>query len=154
MSVDETALEQKHELVRFSVISSTRISSKTASVIDKLQTASDDGKPNLVILKSKAHTASKLVSVVEIAKRELAKSGHKCFQYNALSSEMVQVKRRAKSAAHSVPESKAHAEQSESDEAFETMAAEPQTGTKERRVPVMITYLCASSVKELKTAHG
>ncbi len=153
-AVDESALAQKYNLITLSVNSSTQISNRAVAVIEKLQATSNNAKPDLFILKSKARTANKLITIIEIAKRELAKAGHKCFQYNALSSEMIEIERDPKRAANGAKDGAPDANESESDDAFETMGAEPEAGTKKRLVPVMITYLCAASVKELKSAYG
>ena len=154
MAIDESALAQKYNVITLSVTSSTQISSRAVAVIEKLQSTSNGDKPDVFVLQSKARTASKLISIVEIAKRELAKKGHKCFQYNALSSEMIEIEREPKRGANESKDGAAGPNESESDDAFETMGAEPKTGTKKRLIPALTTYLCATSVKELKNAYG
>ena len=154
MHLDETLLSQKYNLVKFNVISSTQISSRTAAIIAKLEADQNDGKPTLVALSAKARTATKLISIVEIAKRELAAKGHKCFQYHGLSSEMIDMERDSKSGANGATQSATHEGGSEAEDAFESMGAPRETGTKKRLIPVMTTYLCATSVKELKNAYG
>jgi hypothetical protein len=154
MAIDESALAQNYNLITLSVTSSTQISNRAVAVIEKLQATSNDDRPDLLVLRSKARTVSKLISIVEIAKRELAKTGHKCFQYNALSSEMIEIERNPKQGANGSKDGAADANESESDDAFETMGTGPKTGTKKRLVPVMTTYLCATSVKELNNAYG
>jgi hypothetical protein len=154
MHIDETTLSQKYNLVKFNVISSTQISSRTAAIIAKLEVNENDGKPTLVALSTKARTATKLISIVEIAKRELAAKGRKCFQYNALSSEMIEMERNSKSGTTGAKQSATKEGGSESEDAFEAMGAPRESGTKKRLIPVMTTYLCAASVKELKNVYG
>ena len=152
MQVDRTILAAKYNITELSVISSTQISSRTRNVLEKLQATPVDGKPNLVILTTKARTASKLISIVEIAKRDLVAKGLKCFQYNALSSEMIELPRDHRQDSHGTKQKAGN--ESESEDAFETMGAEPKSGTKQRLVPVVTTYLSLISVRELKTAYG
>ena len=154
MQANEEALAEKYDLIKLSVISSSAISNRTTKIIEKLQNANVDGKPNLIVLTSTARTASKLVSVVEIAKRELAKTGKKCFQYNALSSQMTEIERNGNQGANGSKAVEGGEDGSESEDAFQTMGAQPKVGKKKRLVPVMTIYLCANSVKELKNAYG
>lgn len=154
MHVNEATLAEKCNITKYSVISSTQISSKATSSIERLQNVPDDGKPALIVLTSKARTASKLVSIAEIVKRELLKAGIKCFQYNALSSEMIEIERDQKPKASGTKKAEASDDGSDSEGAFQTLGAEPKTGKKKRLVPVMTVYLCACSVKELKNAYG
>ena len=154
MHATEEVLAEKYNLVKLNVISSTAISTRTAAVIAKLQDTHGDGKPNLIVLTSRARTASKLVSIGEIANRELAKTGKKCYQYNALSSQMTEIERNDNHGANGSKAVEDDQDASESEDAFETMGVQPKTGKKKRLVPIMTTYLCASSVKELKNAYG
>lgn len=152
--VDETTLLHKYNLVKHNIISSTQISSRTASIIAKLEAHQNDEKPTLVVLSTKARTGSKLISIVEIAKRDLAAKGRKCFQYNALSSVMTDVDRNSEKITNGAKQSATIEDGSEDDEAFETMGASQKTGIKKRLVPVMTIYLCPVSVMELKNAYG
>ena len=154
MHIDEATLSQKYNLVKYNIISSTHISSRTAAIIAKLEANENDGKPTLVALSAKARTGSKLISIVEIAKRELAAKGHYCFQYNALSSETIEVKLNPKSDTNRAKQQATNEDGSEVEDAFETMGSSRETGAKKRLIPIMTTYLCAASVKELKNAYG
>ena len=145
--MDEAVLSQKYDLVKVNIISSTQISKITTTVIAKLSKPSQDDKQVILALTAKARTANKLISIVEIAKRELASSSGPIFQYNAVSCEMVEIPR--KSGKRGAKEG-----DEESDDAFETMGAESLSGTKQRSVPVMTTYVATVSVKELKAAYG
>ena len=155
MQADETLLTQKYNLVKLNVISSTQISNRTSAVAAKLGTASVEGKPVIVVLSAKSKAANKLVSIVEIAKRELAAQGTNCFQYNVLTSEMTEIKRNARESSDVATEDAARPiNGSDSEAAFETMGTRDEIGSTKRLVPVITTYLCTTSVKELRTAYG
>jgi hypothetical protein len=151
MSVEEALLVQKYELSQLKVISSTQISNRVAAVTSQLTIPPIDGKPTIVALTAKAKDANKLISVVEIAKRELAAAGSKVFQYNALGSEMVKIPR-VKPSKGKPTDGVGVQEGDESDDAFETMGA--SDGMKKRLLPTMTTYLSTTSIKELRTAYG
>ena len=99
---------------------------------------------------AKSRSANKLVSIVEIAKRELLSKGVKCFQYNVLSSQMIEIERKTKVPVDSVDAGAAKQGDEESDDTFEVMDSGNGTGPKKRSVPIMTTYLSSSPVKELK----
>lgn len=156
-TINDTTLQETHLLVKFSIHSSTQISSRTSAVLSNLQQqqpsnrttnegGQKDNKPTLVILTAKSKATSKLISIVEIAKRELAAQGVKCFQYNALTSELLDVPR--KKAKVGVGKG------SESEDAFETMGERELGEMKKRNVPIMTVYLSTSSVRDLKMAYG
>lgn len=158
MSFDPSTLETKYGLIRINIASSSQISSLTAKVIASLEEDSEQSeKPTIVIMTAKSRVASKLISIVEIAKRELEAKGVKCFQYSAVSSQMVELPDRSKDGqkkddARSMG---ATADDEISDDAFEVMGDEkPAGGTKIRALPVLTVYLAKASVKELKNAYG
>jgi hypothetical protein len=135
-------LSAKYEVLQLSVISSSSISNRTTSLITHINSTSADSKPAVVALHAKAPVANKLISIVEIAKRELKDNNQKVYQYNALNSELVQ----------STPVAKPATDQdamSDDESAFEK--TEPQTTV--RNVPTMTTYLSLTSVRELKQAY-
>jgi len=87
--------------------------------------------------------ANKLISVVEIAKRELKDNDQKVYQYNVLGSELI----------HSAPATKDAVDQdamSDNEPAFE----KTEERSTVRNVPTMTIYLSLASVKELKQAYG
>lgn len=149
MAIENSSLESKYELLKLSVHSSTQISNRTAAVLAKLEaTQGSDSKPKIVVLRAGARTASKLISIIEIAKRDLISKGIKFFQYTALSSEMIEIQRKPKRGT-GIPAEQENADDGDSDDAFETMGAVPDTGSKKRLVPVMTVYLSTKSIKEL-----
>jgi hypothetical protein len=75
-----------YEVTSMNIISSSKIQSKVTTIIEKLGSFSFVAatKPNIVLLHAKGAVASKLITVVEITKREIAKAGGKWYQYNVL----------------------------------------------------------------------
>ena len=136
-------LSSKYTILQLSVISSSSISNRTTSLISHIQSTPADNKPAVVALHAKAPVVNKLISIVEIAKRELKGNNQKVYQYNALGSEVVQ----------STPATKSATDQdamSDDEPAFE----QTEQKTTTRNVPTMTTYLSLTSIKELKQAYG
>ncbi|KAI6865030.1 hypothetical protein KC343_g2935 [Hortaea werneckii] len=150
---DSDARLLKYRHVQLNVVSSTQIASRTSKIISHLdEQPGEDGKPTVVSLTARAKAASKLISIAEIVKRDLAARDVRCYQYNALDSELADIPRdrRPKQPADSVGGAE---EDGESDEAFETMGA-PTGPTKKRSVPVMTIYFSKVPIKELKADYG
>jgi hypothetical protein len=173
MAFDDAALSETHTITRLSIQSNTQISAKATNVISKLsptiqekdtsKTDTDsNAKPPLIILRAQSRWASKLISIVEIAKRNLESpdSGIKIFQYSSLSTEMVEIERKPKTKGlgASLPEG----EGSDDEGAFQTMGASAPTassgqdecGLKKRAVPVLTVYLATRPVKALRSEFG
>ena len=173
MAFDDAALSETHTITRLSIQSNTQISAKATNVISKLSPTTQEkdssktdtdtnAKPPLIILRAQSRWASKLISIVEIAKRNLESpdSGIKIFQYSSLSSEMVEIERKPKPKGLGAP--LPEGEGSDDEDAFQTMGASAPTassgqdegGMKKRAVPVMMTYLTTQAVKALRTEFG
>lgn len=148
MEMDDAILSQDYSVTKINVAGSTQISKATTTTITKLNDPTFNGKAVLISLIAKARYANKLISIVEIAKRTMSANGTKCFQYNALSSELVDMPRK-------IHDHEAGTEEAnDSDGAFETMGEPMASDKKKRAVPIMTTYLSTVSVKELKAAYG
>ncbi|KAK0256110.1 hypothetical protein LTR91_000289 [Friedmanniomyces endolithicus] len=158
MPFDQEALAQKYQLTKHRIISSTQIASRTTTIVSKLTHPATEGeKPVIVALTAEARVASKLISVVEIAKRDLASKGGECFQYTALSSRIGEVPRERKvkgggRAVNQPGEDDGGADE-EGDGDFQTMP-DPMGVMKKRNTPVMTIYLSSVAVKELRVAYG
>lgn len=179
MPFDDTALSETHTITRLSIQSNTQISAKATNVISKLSATqekasstkdagtNDHARPPLIILRAQSRWASKLVSIVEIAKRNLespptsdSSSSIKIFQYSSLSSEIIEVERKPKpkGLGAALPEG----EGSDDEGAFQTMGASAPTasggqdegGLKKRAVPVLTVYLAARPIKALRSEFG
>lgn len=151
MAFDDASLRTAHSLVHLNVSSAHQISNRTSAIISRLnpsEQSSEDQKTVVVALTAKSKAAGKLISIIEIAKRELASAGIKCYQYTALSSELTDIER------HSKKVIKDATDDGESDDAFETMGDVKQSATKKRSMPILTIYLSRTSVKELKNAFG
>lgn len=133
--------KEKYNLIPLRISSSTQISNRTSAVLSHLQQATAQEKPAIVALTAPSKASSKLISIVEIAKRELGEK--KCFQYNALHTETIRL----------LDSGEADDDDDGHEKAFEAM---PGAIGKDRRrkVPVLTIYLAAASVRELKAAYG
>ncbi|KAK1068279.1 hypothetical protein LTR12_001223 [Friedmanniomyces endolithicus] len=152
MPLDEEALAQEYQVIKHRIISSTQIASRTTTIVSKLtQRATDGEKPTVVCLTAEARVASKLISVVEIAKRDLACKGVKWFQYNALSSHVGEIPRERKERGNQSSDDAGA--RGEENDAFQTMP-DPMGATKKRNTPVMTIYLSSVAVRELRVAYG
>ncbi|KAL9601291.1 MAG: hypothetical protein Q9219_002586 [cf. Caloplaca sp. 3 TL-2023] len=93
------SLQDQYELSTLSVISSTKIAHKVRVLlqrIEKSDPANSNAKPRIVVLGAKGAVASKLISIVEIAKADVAKRGGKWYQYSTLRSELLPLKSKPK----------------------------------------------------------
>ncbi|KAK3110886.1 hypothetical protein LTR53_014377 [Teratosphaeriaceae sp. CCFEE 6253] len=152
MAVTEETLAEKYTLIRYSVVSSTQIASRVAAIISGLTQQTEQGeKPVIVCLTAQAKVASKLVSVVEIAKRDLASKGVRCFQYSALDSRLVDVPRQPRKKANDRTHGDNDAEDPDDD--FEVMP-DPNGATKKRNMAVMAVYLSTTAVRDLRVEYG
>ena len=155
-------------MVTMQIISSSKMSSKIARSLDtlvlgKINMADVNCKPGLVVMYAKAATASKMVSVVEVVKREIGQKGGKWYQYNALGETMVVIPRRQPKS-EKVGNGKRQADEKEVDgeedeeSYFETMKTKQERileGTdRQRAVPVLTVYLSKVPIEKLKMKYG
>jgi hypothetical protein len=185
MAFDETTLSETHTITRLSIQSNTQISAKATNVISKLSPSENSttdpstSKPPLIILRAQSRWASKLISIVEIARRNLesppcttsggdsSSSGIKVFQYSSLSTEIVEFERKPKpkpkglvGGAQLLPEGGGEEEDDDDECAFQTMGASSAAtaasggGLKKRAVPVLTVYLAGKPVKALRSEFG
>ncbi|KAL6714992.1 hypothetical protein ACLMJK_007252 [Lecanora helva] len=97
MSTEALPLEVQHLAGKYnfstmSILSSSKIESRVRNLLDRtgdFSFAKPDGKPGIVILTAKADIASKMGSVVEIAKAQIEKDEGRYWQYNKLHPELV-----------------------------------------------------------------
>jgi hypothetical protein len=180
MAFDDSTLSETHTITRLSIQSNTQISAKATKVISKLSATQQDSnaKPPLIILRAQSRWASKLISIVEIAKRNLesppstasggdssSSSGIKVFQYSSLSTEIVEFERKPKPKglvgdAQLLPGGEGGDEDDDDEGAFQTMGASSAAtaasggGLKKRAVPVLTVYLAGKPVKALRSEFG
>lgn len=78
-------LKGKYEIITTSVISSSKINNKVTAVLSHLghvDLFSQDSRPGVMMLHARAADASKMVTVMEIAKRRMGEIGQAWYQYN------------------------------------------------------------------------
>ncbi|KAI1778371.1 hypothetical protein F4818DRAFT_299534 [Hypoxylon cercidicola] len=155
------AVESKYEVQVQSVISSSKIQKKVTSILQYLATPSNSDavstapKARITVLRAKASDVGKLISIAEIAKRELAKDKDGrgvWFQYISLGEELKEISRDGDNTI--IEETRI----GDGDDDFETMktpferAVEGQP--RLRGVPIMSLFLCRTSIEELKKCYG
>ncbi len=173
-------LQEQYDLSTISIISSSKIHQKVTNLITRLENftfANTDAKPGVVVLHAKAASASKLISVVEIAKADVAKRGGKWYEYSKLHSELLRFnkKKRRQPQDGKTPadpaserfttesgtiENDTEGDDSDNGEvAFETL--QHQSGgaalneqSKVRATPIMTIYLACVPVPGLKALLG
>ena len=87
--------QDKYEIITMSILSSSKIEQKVRNLLlrlSQLDCASNKAKPTIVMLHAKGDVASKMVSIVEIAKAEIQKENIKLYQYNSLHGETSELK--------------------------------------------------------------
>jgi hypothetical protein len=160
-----------------SIISSSHIQQKVARLLDILSSypPKDKEKPKAVMLHAKAGCATKMISIAEIAKREIGKEGGKWFQYNRVEEVMIELKKgvkkegEGKGAKDEVEIGKEDKDGDEEDEedgeendeetaTFETMKTPFERANegkeKMRSVPVMSLFLSRIRIEGLRRAYG
>ncbi|CAN8105856.1 unnamed protein product [Discula destructiva] len=78
-------LRGKYSLITATVISSSKINKKVSAVLAHLghiDMFSADCVPGVMMLHARAGDTSKLVTIMELAKRRMSEVGHKWYQYN------------------------------------------------------------------------
>jgi hypothetical protein len=165
-----TSLMESYTVATLNIISSTKIQAKVARTLDtvlKRFSFTGPAKPNIVMLYAKAPVASKMITIIEIVKREVESAGGKWYQYNRLDTEVNVYSRKAAGAKTGnevvdgnmeVDVEKNGGESSDEEPAFETMKTTVEKvtgeGSKSRVMPVMCIYLSRVRIEKLKAAYG
>jgi hypothetical protein len=160
-------LENTHDLTSMSIISSSHIQQKVTRGLEILSEypAAPLAKPKVAMLHSKAAVASKMITIAEIVKREIAKAGGKWYQYNKLSQiteERVETassakKEKSRGGDVSMTENCNEGTGQESEEEIETMKTPFERAIegkqKVRAIPVMTVYLSRVRIDSLRKDH-
>ena len=88
-------LAHKYDLLTTHIISSSKMEQKIRIVlerIDRYTPADTASKPTVIILYADAAVANKMISIIEIAKKEMEKAKGKWYQYSKLESRIVESK--------------------------------------------------------------
>lgn len=153
-----------------SIVSASSIQKKVTRAVDAV-VGRTEPKQVVVQLRAKGPATSKMISVVEIAKRQIGLKGEKWYQYNKVEQVLVERKEEGKDSRDDNKKMKEEGngdgtveldnkevEDEEEEEAFETMKTpfeRANEGTaKVRAVPVMTIYLTHARIDELKKAYG
>lgn len=173
-------LEASYEVTDINIISSTQIKPKVSKILEILSDipfpVAPSTKPNVISMHAKGPVASKMITIVEIAKREITKAGKKFYQYNTLS-QLVEEKKKISGAMNGqglpigrissaggasmerddgVKEDNAEVDGEES--CFETMKTPLERALegrpKVRAVPVMTIYLSRIPIDILERFYG
>jgi len=165
-------LSNTHDVTTMSIISSSQIQQKVKRVLDLLAVypVVSPTKPSVVMLHAKAAVASKMISIVEITKREIGTNGGEWFQYSTVEQQLEDKdeKKKNKECMNNT-NGKASGEdesmsvnkdlEAEDDaEGFETMKTPFERAIegkqKVRAVPIMVIYLSRVRIESLRKAHG
>ncbi|CAD6441333.1 9856a7c1-f7cf-4c93-8211-29b393709eb0 [Sclerotinia trifoliorum] len=162
-------LTRTHQTTQMSILSSSQIQKKASHVLSILSTFSfSDPTPHVVLLSAKAPVACKLISIAEIVKRELAKSGAKWFQYNVVGELSTTIPRSYTEIGKDENENEKEGEEEGDvemkddgeEEAFEVMktpferALEAEERPKIRGVATLSLYLSRVRIESLKKIYG
>ena len=143
-------LETTFNVVSLSVLSSSQISNRASVIVEHLTSNhGTSGKPPLCRIQAKAKVANKLISIVEIVKRDLKAKGVTMCQYSSLTSELVTLKQNDETNG-TKPASSDLTDREEGDDSFQTMVEKD----KIRSVPVMTVILSGQAIKDLRSALG
>lgn len=189
-SASDTILQSvstTHSVATLSIISSSNIQTRVTRILSHLSSfdfSNSSPKPPVVQLVAKPGCANKLISVVEIVKRELSKQGNQWYQYNGVESKTVEVQRKADKnittilgreivvdseamdvgGDTSLPDELTFAQgtgilaETGEEDTFETMKTPLERAIegrpKVKAVAVMTTWLSRVRVDGLKTAYG
>lgn len=88
-------LQTKYDFTTMSIISSSKIEQKVRNLLlrlEKFSFADINAKPGVVVLHAKANVVAKMVSIVEIAKKNITDEGEKWWQYSRLHGQIAELK--------------------------------------------------------------
>ncbi|KAI8962893.1 hypothetical protein F5Y11DRAFT_175671 [Daldinia sp. FL1419] len=148
-------LESKYDVHVSSIVSSSKIQKKVVSILQHF-TQPSTSRTTVVVLRAKAPDTGKLISIAEIAKRELGKRTGDVriwFQYIALGEEL---KEKPRGNGNTIIEETKLGDTGDDD--FEVMktpferALEGQP--RWRGIPIMSLFLSPVSIEELKKRYG
>ncbi|ETS74646.1 hypothetical protein PFICI_13130 [Pestalotiopsis fici W106-1] len=160
------AVESKYDVQVHSIVSSTKIQTKVISALRHLSESAPadadlvSGKQRIVVLKGAAAVAGKLVSIAEIAKREVAAHENGAwFQYIALGQEIKETHREKPVIVEETildgrNKSNNHEPEEDEEDDFEYMKTPFERALegkpKKHAVAIMSLFLSRASVEELK----
>ncbi|ESZ97427.1 hypothetical protein SBOR_2205 [Sclerotinia borealis F-4128] len=157
-------LTTTHQTTHLSILSSSHVHKKVSRILSILSIFSfSDPSPHVVLLSAKAPVGCKLITIAEIAKRELAKSGYKWFQYNVIGELSATMPHTATIEPRGIENTEEDVRMEDADEegeAFETMktpferALEAERRPKIKGVATLTLYLSRVRIESLKKIYG
>jgi len=166
-------LSDSHKLTTMSIITSSSIEKKVTKILETLASfsfAAPVARPNVIMIYSKGSSASKMVTVIEIAKREIAQAGGSWYQYNGVEGSKVIQKEKPLGAPNNdgedamevdgngTAEGDVELEEGTTDFTFETMKIPferaIESRPKVRVVPLMTIYLSRVRIDSLRRSYG
>lgn len=161
------AWKQAFSIEEMSIITASSIQKKVTRAVDAIMGRTPE-KNAVVELRAKGPATSKMITVVEIAKRQIGQKGEKWFQYNKVEQVLAERKEGGKNAEKKEmgtktkkdenPTEQDGEDEQSGEEDFETMKTpfeRAHEGTvKVRAVPVMTIYLTHTRIEELRKAYG
>jgi hypothetical protein len=158
------SLAGTYDVTTMSIVSSSSIQQKVTRVLEVLSAfpPAPREKPRLVMLHAKAKAVAKMISIAEIAKRDIAEREGKWFQYNRIGEVMTEKVGDVRKVDNAGKGKQAvELDEEESDEestAFETMKTPFERKIEGRAkvvaVPVMNLYLSRIRVDGLRKNYG
>lgn len=91
-------LSSKYDFTTMSILSSAKISEKVKNLllqVEKFSFADPKSKPGIVVLHAKSEVASKMVSIVQIARQDIERNNGKWWQYSKLDEQVAELKTKA-----------------------------------------------------------
>ncbi|KAG4029512.1 hypothetical protein MFRU_015g00540 [Monilinia fructicola] len=158
-------ISPSHQTTHLSILSSSQIQKKVSRILSILSTFSfSDPSPHVVLLSAKAPSVCKLISIAEIVKRELARSGKKWYQYNVVGELATSVPRNIEAEKEEEEEEEdvemRDGGEEEAEQAFETMktpferALDAEGKPKIRGLATLTLYLSRVRIESLKKIYG
>lgn len=156
-------LATTHEVTTFNISSVTKIQKRVIPILELLSIypAIPPKKPAVVVLQSKAKVASKMVTIAEIVKREIAGKGGKWFQYNCVENILTEKKKdgqKEKDERRGKGEEEEDSGEDSDSAVFEIMKTPFERAIegkpKVQGVPVMTLYLSRVRIEGLKKSYG
>lgn len=87
-------IQDRFEFTTMSIVSSSKMEQRVRNLLLRTKRLPEGTKPGVVILTAKADVASKMVGIVEIAKRTIRQEGGKWWQYSKLHSQVIELKKK------------------------------------------------------------
>lgn len=166
----------KYHVVPMSILSSAKIKDRVRLILQRIipvNLTEDERRPTVVALRAKLAVAGKMISIVEIVKKDIQETGGQWWQYSTLgvpeyfttsslparSSDGTNSSSYTRSGPNKSMRDLTDEETLEQEEAFETMPTLGSTDVRQasldtRSSAYMVVYLASVPIPELKALYG